>query len=305
MSPVQPLRVRQLTEADLEAVGEILFEAFGGVYAERGFRSPFPSIDAGAWLARSYLDLDPAGAVVAIRGNRIDGIGFAHMRGKVTSIGPVAARPAVGTGAGRAVMERLLEIAESSGARAVRLFQDAFNPGSFALYAQLGFEPKDVVSYAVADPSRDRAKSRITSANGVRIREIKAREIDAAIELDHALTGADRRVDFQLILQSGRAYGLFREADLAGYLFIREGASRVALAPGAARELADLVALVAHATHAFAGRSVSARISSSAIGLMQGMLELGFRVDHLGNLMVRGDLRHNGHHLYAMFPESL
>src|SRR5207248_3432309 len=132
-------QVRPLGPDDAAEAGAILHAAFGAVYDQRGFRPPFPSAEAGAWLARAYLDLDPEGAVAAARGSHLDGVGFVHVRGEVASIGPVASRPGAPSGVGRAIMERLCAIADAAGARSVRLFQDAFNPRSFALYARLGF----------------------------------------------------------------------------------------------------------------------------------------------------------------------
>src|SRR5689334_9964818 len=94
-------QVRPLFLSDVDAAGAVLHDAFRSVYADRGFRPPFPSPEAGAWLARAYLDLEPGGAVAVARGNRIDGVGFVHLRGPAASIGPVAARPGAPGGVGR------------------------------------------------------------------------------------------------------------------------------------------------------------------------------------------------------------
>jgi len=224
----------------------------------------------------------------------------------VASIGPVAARPGAPGGTGRAIMERLLALADEAGARTVRLFQDAFNPDSFALYAKLGFAAREAVAYAVVDRARAaRNAPAAAAAPAGRIRQLKTRDLEAVLRLDKSLGGADRRVDFQLILQAGVAFGLVRGGDLTGFLFVREGAARVALAPGAAREPLDLLALVAHAAAEFPGRALSARVPAAPPELLRALLGLGFHVDHLGNLMVRGADVRSGTHLHAMFPESL
>jgi ribosomal protein S18 acetylase RimI-like enzyme len=295
--------VRPLAPHEAEEAGEVLFLAFGAVYAQRGFRPPFPSADAGTWLVRAYLELDPTGAVVALQGSRIAGVGFVHVRGAAASIGPVAARPGAPPGIGRAVMERLLAIADAAGARSVRLFQDAFNPRSFALYAKLGFVAAETVVYTVAEPARPAAVPQLQG--GARVREIRPRDLPALLALDRELLLADRALDFSLILDGGGGLALWRGPRVDAFLFVREGAARVALAPGAARDAADLLALAAIAAEQHAGRALSARVASHPASLVRGMFALGFRVDHLGNLMVRGETRREGAHLHAMFPESL
>jgi hypothetical protein len=299
-----PPRTRPLALKDVEEAGDILYQAFGAVYAERGFRPPFPSPEAGAWLARAYLDLDPGGAVAAERGARLAGVGFVHLRGAVASIGPVASRPGAPEGTGRAIMDSLIAIADRGGARTQRLFQDAFNPRSFALYGKLGFEPKEVVAYAVCDPGAPRRAP--APRPGVALRELDLDHLDDLGRIDRKLSGADRRADFDLILRSGGGWGLFAGADLRAFLLYREGASRVALAPAAAAsDPADLVTLVAFAASRFPDRALSARLPTAPPDLLRPLLQMGFRIDHLGNLMVRGPEPRSGFHLHSMFPESL
>ncbi|MCA1480973.1 GNAT family N-acetyltransferase, partial [Bradyrhizobium sp. NBAIM08] len=130
---IRTLSVRALAGADLADTGRLLHEAFARVTRAHGFTPPFASAEEGERLARAYLHLDPEGAVVAEDGSAIVGCGFVHLRGRVASIGPVAAAPRAVPGVGNAVMQRLLTIARD--APSVRLFQDAFNARSFALYS--------------------------------------------------------------------------------------------------------------------------------------------------------------------------
>jgi len=202
-------------------------------------------------------------------------------------------------------MDRLCAIADASGARTIRLFQDAFNPRSFALYAKLGFVAREVVGYAVADAVRAVRPAALGIEPGGRVRDLRARDLEAVLRLDRELAGADRRIDFELILSAGSGFALVRGGEITAFLFVREGSARVALAPGAARRAGDLLALVTHASAEFPARALSARVPASPPELTRAMLALGFRLDHLGNLMVRGEDTRMGAHLYAMFPESL
>ena len=136
------IEVRRLESRDVEAASAILFDAFAAVYNHRGHMPPFPNIDSAVWLCRAYLDLDPDGCALACAQGVAVGVGFAHRRGGVASIGPLAARPGAPAGVGRALMAHFRELA--AGALSVRLFQDGFNPDSFGLYSRLGFRVVDV-----------------------------------------------------------------------------------------------------------------------------------------------------------------
>src|SRR5262245_5337454 len=98
------IQIRRLEHRDVEAAAAILFEAFGSVYRQRGHTPPFPNLESAAWLCRAYLDLDPDGCALAEDQGMPVGVGFAHPRGGVASIGPLAARPGVRPGVGRALM---------------------------------------------------------------------------------------------------------------------------------------------------------------------------------------------------------
>ena len=119
------------------------------VYRQRGHVPPFPTRDSAGWLCRAYMDLDPAGCAIARVGSDAVGVGFAHPRGPVTSIGPLASRSGAPAGVARALMAELARV--SVPAISHRLFQDAFNPDSFGLYARLGYVVTDVAPYLLAD----------------------------------------------------------------------------------------------------------------------------------------------------------
>ena len=152
--------MRQLGAPDLADTGRLLFEAFARVTRAHGFTPPFANAEEGERLARAYLHLDPEGAVVATDAGAVVGCGFIHLRGRVASIGPVAAAPRAMAGVGRAVMQRLLAIAHD--VPSVRLFQDAFNARSFALYTRLGFRIHETVAVvAAAAPRLPASRSRV------------------------------------------------------------------------------------------------------------------------------------------------
>jgi hypothetical protein len=294
------IRVARLGQADVDAAAGILYDAFGSVYRRRGHAPPFPTRDSAAWLCRAYLDLDPEGCALAWSASEAVGVGFAHVRGAATSIGPLAARPGAPSGVARALMAELGKLA--SGSTSLRLFQDSFNPDSFGLYTRLGYTVADVAPYLLAEQLVP-AGTAVPTA----IRPLAPADLAQLERYDRIRTGADRRADLALLASTGGGFVAEGASPGAvdGYLFFRTLPARVVVGPGVAESqdvMADLVDAVAAA---LPGRAAVIRASAAAPTVLQRSFARGFRVDHLGNLMVRGPYHPPPTQLYALFPESL
>jgi hypothetical protein len=294
------IRVARLGQADVDAAAGILYDAFGSVYRRRGHAPPFPTRDSAAWLCRAYLDLDPQGCALAWSASEAVGVGFAHVRGAATSIGPLAARPGAPPGVARALMAELGKLA--SGSTSLRLFQDSFNPDSFGLYTRLGYTVADVAPYLLAEQLAPAA-----TAVPPAIRPLAPADLPQLERYDRIRTGADRRADLALLASTGGGFVAdgASPGSVDGYLFFRTLPARVVVGPGVAESqdvMADLVDAVAVA---LPGRAAVIRASAAAPTVLQRSFARGFRVDHLGNLMVRGPYHPPPTQLYALFPESL
>jgi len=292
------IQVVRMERSDVDAAAEILFDAFGAVYRQRGHVPPFPTRDSAAWLCRAYLDLDPEGCVVARSGNEAVGVGFAHPRGTVTSIGPLAARPGAPAGVARALMAEIGRVAAHSSS--LRLFQDSFNPDSFGLYARLGYAVADVAPYLLAEKLTPPA----VAPPGVRA--LRPDDLPAIERYDRARTVADRRRDLALLASTGSGLVATAEAgNISGYLFYRPLPARVVIGPGVAESAETMADLVDGVAVTLPGRAAVIRASASAPLVLLRSFARGFRVDHLGNLMVAGPYVPPPAQLYALFPESL
>jgi hypothetical protein len=303
------IHVARLGQEDVGAAAGILFDAFGAAYRRRGHAPPFPTRESAAWLCRAYLDLDPDGCALARSASEVVGVGFAHPRGADTSIGPLAARPGAPAGVARALMSQLDSVA--SGSASVRLFQDGFNPDSFGLYTRLGYAVVDVAPYLLAE----RLEPPIAPPSGVRA--LTAADLPMLERYDAARTGADRRRDLALLAASGGGFVAMRAGSpagaaaaqdseaIAGYLFFRALPARVVIGPAIAETAEVLAALVDGVAAALPGRGAVIRASAAAPAVLRRAFDRGFRVDHLGNLMVRGPYTPPPAQLYALFPESL
>ena len=295
------IQVGRLGQADVDAAAGILFDAFGAAYRRRGHAPPFPTRESAAWLCRAYIDLDPEGCALARSSSEVVGVGFAHPRGAVTSIGPLASRPGAPAGVARALMSELGDIA--AGSTSVRLFQDSFNPDSFGLYTRLGYAVADVAPYLLADKLEPPAPGTVNPA----VRPLTGADLPAIERYDRSRTGADRRRDLMLLASTGGGFIFPAEGrgEIAGYLFYRALPARVVIGPAVAESAEILAALVDGVAASLPGRAAVIRASAAAPAMLRRAFERGFLVDHLGNLMVRGAYTPPPAQLYALFPESL
>jgi hypothetical protein len=291
------IEIRRLGPDDIDAVARILFDSFSVVYRQRGHSPPFPTIDSAAWLCRAYLDLDPEGCALAHQLGQPVGVGFAHLRGEVASIGPIAARPGGAPGIGRALMGYFRELTRSC--KSVRLFQDSFNPDSFGFYLRLGYSVVDVAPYLLAD--------RLTppESPAPRVRAATAADREKIERYDLARTGAARARDLALLASTGSALVVEEQGALAGYMYYRSLPVRVIIGPAVSESPEILAGLLDAVAAALPGRAAVIRGSAAAPAVLRRAFQRGFRVDHLGNLMVTGEYRSPPAQLYSLFPESL
>jgi hypothetical protein len=291
------IQVRRLEHRDVDAAAAILFDAFGAVYRQRGHTPPFPNIESAAWLCRAYLDLDAEGCALAELQGAAVGVGFAHPRGSVASIGPLASRPGARSGVGRALMGHFRRL--TARCTSIRLFQDSFNPDSFGLYTRLGYSVVDVAPYLLASrlvPPRQRPAG---------VRPLTPGDLAAVERYDAARTGAERGRDLALLSSTGSGLVCEKDGIVAAYLFYRSLPARVIVGPAVAESAGLLADLVDAVADALPGRAAVIRASAGTPIVLQRAFERGFRVDHLGNLMVAGAYSAPPAQLYALFPESL
>lgn len=291
------IAVRVMREDDVDRAAEVLLGAFAQVYRQRGHIPPFPNLESAIWLCRAYLELDPDGCAVAEVAGALVGVGFVHLRGAVASIGPLAARPGSPAGVGQALMAHLSRL--TVGSTSVRLFQDSFNPDSFGLYAQLGYVVRDVAPYLLANDVKPAPRP---------VQDVRAFEpsdLSRLQSFDRDLTGADRAPDLALLIATGSVLLLERQRRLEGFLVLRPLPARAIVGPAVATSEEALGELVDAASQSLSGRSAVMRASAASPSVLRRAFERGFRVDHLGNLMVAGDITLPPSQLYALFPESL
>lgn len=141
------------------------------------------------------------------------------------------------------------------------------------------------------------------------VRALRPDDLPAIERYDWARTVADRRRDLALLASTGS--GLVASGDggqagkISGYLFYRPLPARVVIGPGVAESAEMMADLVDGVAAALPGRAAVIRASAAAPLVLLRSFARGFRVDHLGNLMVAGPYVPPPAQLYALFPESL
>ncbi len=182
------VHLRPIAPADVDAAARIAYEAFADIAERHGFPADFPDVDSARELVAAFTEHPSIWGVVAEQDGRIVGSNFLDERSAVRGVGPLTVAPATqGAGVGRRLMVAALHRAERTGA-SVRLLQDAFNGGSFALYASLGFEAVEPVALLSGRPS--------APVDGpVQVAPLTAADLVACARLSTAVLGYDRTTE--------------------------------------------------------------------------------------------------------------
>ena len=268
--------IRPATPADSEACGRIIFEAFRGIADRHGFPWDFPSEEAGAQLATTFIEAPSIYGVVAELDGRVVGSNFMAEGDPIRGIGPITVDPAVqGSSVGRRLMEAAL--ARAGDALGVRLVQDAFNTRSMSLYASLGFDVREPLLLMQGTP-------RSGPDLGYAVRPMTAADVDACGALCTAVHGIARTHELQEALQAFAPFVVEREGRITGYL---SAATFWLMNHGVAETELDMRALLAGAG-AMSPEPLSLLLPTRQANLFRWCLHQGMRAVKPMTLMTMG-----------------
>jgi predicted N-acetyltransferase YhbS len=152
--------LREARPEDAEAVAEIVFNAFGQIHDHHRFERDFPELALARGLIEVWIGHPKVWGVVAEIQGKIVGSNFLDERDEIRGVGPITVDPGVqNAGTGRKLMDAVLE--RGSGARGIRLLQDAFNMGSLSLYEKLGFRVTDGCVMMNGEPTAEPASGMV------------------------------------------------------------------------------------------------------------------------------------------------
>jgi len=292
---VSDVTIRAMTADDLSHAGRIIYRAFSRSFRRYGYTEPVADARGGAALAAAAFASDPGGGLLLTTdGGRPIGVGFYQRCADDAFIGPVAIDPdAQGRGHGRRLLREILTFTAD---RSCRLLQDSFNPVSFRLYARAGFAVRDVLSLLVTGPGGPYPvpfEARPLEAPGGvwSLRDVTPRDMPLVARLDREACGVDRAELLERLAPRIRGVILDGPKKPRGFACAFRGSGVWVVGPGWAEDGRTLAAIVV----GLAQRCVREREAvavfapASDTALVPPLLDVGFRVSHLVNLMVRGE----------------
>ncbi len=268
------LIVRVARSEDAPVCGQICYTAFRTISESHGFAPDFPGPNATTGVLSTMFSNPGFYCVVAEAGGRIVGSNCLDERSIIAGVGPITIDPdGQNRGAGRKLMQAVLDQARQHGAAGVRLVQAAFHNRSLSLYAGLGFEVREPLSCM-----QGRTAQRVVP--GCTVRPARTEDVDRCGAIARQVHGFDRARELAEAIQQGTALVVERENRITGY------ASALAISGHAAAETnLDLQTLIASAEF-FGGPGILVPSRNSA--LFQGCLANGLRVMQPMTLMSVG-----------------
>ena len=183
-----------------------------GQLAERhAFPADAPDPEVGVGLVSKLLNHPGFYSVVAETDGRVVGSNFLDERSAAPGVGPITVDPAVQNGgAGRLLMQNVMQRAAERGAPGVRLLQSAHHNRSLSLYAKLGFEVQDPVA-CMQGPARK------GEVHGRRVRRGAARDAQACNAVCRTVHGQDRAGELGDAIAQGTALAVEHDGRISAY----------------------------------------------------------------------------------------
>jgi predicted N-acetyltransferase YhbS len=181
--------VRPAEPRDAEAAGRICYEAFAEIARRHGFPPDFPSPEVAAQLLGHLIGRPGFYGIVAEVDGAVVGSNFMDERSAVFGIGPITVDvTAQNARVGRRLMQSALDRARERGAAGIRLVQSAYHMRSLALYASLGFDPREQLLTMQGEPLAE-------SIPGFDLRAGTQDDVEACRALGLAVHGLERTAE--------------------------------------------------------------------------------------------------------------
>jgi predicted N-acetyltransferase YhbS len=272
--PQSDVIVRPALPEDSPVCGEICYRAFSAINSAHNFPCDFPGPEAASGLLSKMFSSPDFYCVVAESGGRIIGSNVLDQRSIIAGVGPITIDPAAqNLGAGRKLMQAVMDRANQRHAAGIRLVQAAFHNRSLSLYLGLGFDIREPLSCVQGRiPDRD--------VPGCVVRPAQSADLGACNALSQQVHGFDRGTELAQAVQQSTAVVVERAGRITGY------ATALAFFDHATAETnLDMQALIASA-ESFGGPGILVPSRNNA--LLRWCLANGLRVVQPMTLMSTG-----------------
>lgn len=205
------LQLREARLDDAAECGRICYDAFYAISTAHNFPPDFPDPEVAIGLLSMLIAHPGHHFVVAERDGKIVGSNVLDERGPIAGVGPITVDPAgQNAGVGRQLMMHVIERAMARGLPGVRLVQAAFHNRSLALYASIGFEPREPLS-CVQGPALG------VSIPGFAVRAATAEDLDGCNTLCIDVHGHSRSGEVRDALAGGSVRVVEHGGTIVGY----------------------------------------------------------------------------------------
>jgi predicted N-acetyltransferase YhbS len=268
------VKLRPARPEDTGACGRICYDAFAAIAAAHGYPCDFPSPDVARALVAGLIGHPGIYGVVAEADGVVVGSNFLDGRAAIAGVGPITVDPSVKTsGAGRQLMEAVMERAAEQRSAGVRLVQTAYNTRSLALYATLGFHVREPLACLQGPPLRIRIE-------GFTVRTAGPADEEPCNELCRRVHGHDRAPQLSDALLQDRALVVERDGRVTGY------STGLAFFSHSVGETTDDIRALIGAAGGFGGSGILVPMRNAA--LFRFCLDHGLRVVQMMTLMTIG-----------------
>ncbi len=266
--------VRPGRSSDTSACGRICYEAFEAIARQHNFVPDFPSVEAATDLITMLLSHPGFFSVVAEADDEVVGSNFLDERSPIAGVGPITVVPTVqNLRIGRRLMQAVLDRATERNFPGVRLLQSSYHSRSLALYATLGFLPRESVA-CLQGPAIGVLPA------GYQVRRAVEADFEACNRVCTLVHGHDRAGETLDAIKLGTATVVDHEGRLTGY-----ATDLGFLGHAVGESNRDLMALIGTAS-AFSGPGILVPLRNGA--LFQWCLGRGLRVVQVMTLMTIG-----------------
>ena len=224
------IELRQARADDVPELGRICYEAFKDISERHGFPTDFPTVEFAQQVVGMLTAQEDVYGAGAFSGGAAKGSSFIEMWDEVAGIGPVSIDVnAQGEGLGRKTMEHVIAHGRAQGFEMIRLVQDSFNMRSLALYASLGFDVKEPLSFlALSNANTPDPNVRLATPD----------DLGAMDELCRSIYRISRRNECESVMRLDFPAFVLDRNGIRGYLI------GTAIGHGVAESAADMATLV-------------------------------------------------------------
>ena len=306
------MHIRPMTEDDRYEVAELIYASINSWYQSHGMP---PVFRGGPRVAEVFYDvysvLDPGCALVAENPDtgRLAGSCFYHPRAHHVSLGIMNVHPNYfGQGAGRALLQEIINYTEQHGYNALRLVQSALNLDSFSLYNKAGFVPRCAYQDMVIAVPKSGLDFRTPDLD--RVRDATLDDVPGMLALEREVSGITREQDYRYFIENALGFWHISvyENDgggIEGFLASCGHPAMNMIGPGVSRTEGQAAALLMRELDQHRGRSPVFVVPVEKDKLVQRLYGWGARNCELHFCQVRGEFQpYRGVNLPTYLPET-